>query len=199
MSAILIAVVMLWNLFASYWNARYVGEIWHETKAVGGWTHVVTWSAGIQSALGFTMIYAVIVAFVGGITGYLPASLLALMANLLWLAIVIPAIGSGLAIVIECWIRYKREKSLLNLGVASLNTVIEAWNIYHAVTSFEGVWKNIKESVNIDEDFDVDSDLFKAIILVVFVLFGGIITTVFIAKKSMGTLPIPESVMEKTK
>ena len=60
--AMLIGVMIL-NLVISFLNARNVGRIWAETKAVGGWIRLLAWCGAIQSAVGFTFVYAIVVSY----------------------------------------------------------------------------------------------------------------------------------------
>ena len=186
-----VAIVLLINLFISFWNAKVTGRIWHDAKAVGGWTYVLAWSGAIQSALGFTMVYVFLMGIAGVIAGAISESTGILLANLVYALIILPIIGTGLVITIESWIRVARDRSLLNIGAASYNTLATAYNIYSAVNSLPKAWDSIMEKVNTDDDFDLDSDLAKAIAVVAIALFGGILSTTMIMRKYMGTLPLP--------
>lgn len=57
---LLLMLVLGVNLVISFLNARNVGRVWAETKAVGGWIRVLAWCGAIQSAIGFTYVYAVL-------------------------------------------------------------------------------------------------------------------------------------------
>jgi hypothetical protein len=56
MTTLLFFVALVWNIFASFWNARVVGKTWYEAKAIGGFTYVAAWAGAIMSAIGFTKI-----------------------------------------------------------------------------------------------------------------------------------------------
>ncbi len=65
----MLILVLGLNLVISFLNARNVGRVWAETKAIGGWIRVVAWAGAIQSAIGFTYVYAFIVAYIAVSTG----------------------------------------------------------------------------------------------------------------------------------
>ena len=90
--AMLIGVMIL-NLVISFLNARNVGRIWAETKAVGRWIRLLAWCGAIQSAVGFTFVYAIVVSYIAVSTGYLPASMLGLLSSLIYPMIIVPTIG----------------------------------------------------------------------------------------------------------
>jgi hypothetical protein len=196
MTTILFFVALVWNIFASFWNARVVGKTWYEAKAIGGFTYVAAWAGAIMSAVGFTSVYAVLVAILGATFGFLPHTALKLAMDMVFVLIAIPALITGYIITIEAWIIAYREKSLLGAGVATLDTVLSVYNTMSVVNSFPKAWDNIKEHINADSDFDLDSDLAKAIVVAGVVLFGGVLTTVLIMRRYMGTMPLPESVMK---
>lgn len=94
------------------------------------------WCGAIQSAAGFTFVYAVVVGYIAVSTGYLPAAMLGVMMNLIYIMLIVPLIGSGIFITIQSWIAFARDKSLSNLGVAGWNTFAQAYNTYNAIQSF---------------------------------------------------------------
>ena len=55
-------LLVLVNIGISYWNAKQAGRVWAESKGVGGWIRILVWCAAIQSAVGFTSAYAIILA-----------------------------------------------------------------------------------------------------------------------------------------
>ena len=112
-------IVLLLNLGISFWNAKQAGSIWAESKGLGGWVQVLAWCAAIQSAIGFTYVYTVVIAFVANSFGYLSASSLGVLFNLMYLMIILPLLGTGLAITISSWIAASREKSLASLGIGA--------------------------------------------------------------------------------
>ena len=186
-------LLLVINLGISFWNARVTGKNWLESKAAGGWIRIVTWSGAIMSAVGFTYCYAIIITLLGTSLGIIPTAVAKLIMNLTFIGLAIPLLGAGYIITIESWIRAVREKSLLNTSAAVWNTFASAYNTYTTVKTFGNALDSIKNSID-DKgaDVDLDSDFGKALILVILVLFGGVVTTAVIMKKYIGTMPIPE-------
>ena len=73
-------LLVLVNIGISYWNAKQAGRVWAESKGVGGWIRILVWCAAIQSAVGFTSAYAIILATLAQQFNYLPPQALQLMA-----------------------------------------------------------------------------------------------------------------------
>ena len=193
--AMLIGVMIL-NLVISFLNARNVGRIWAESKAVGGWIRLLAWCGAIQSAVGFTFVYAIVVSYIAVSTGYLPASMLGLLSSLIYLMIIVPAIGSGIIITIQSWINFAREKSLMNLGVAGWNTFAQAYNTYNAIQSFGPALDTVQEGLGglFDGDGDSDNSTMRVILLAAIILLAGVMTTTVIIRRYEASLPVSEAV-----
>ncbi|MDD6134481.1 MAG: hypothetical protein PUB49_07215 [Selenomonadaceae bacterium] len=193
--AMLIGVMIL-NLVISFLNARNVGRIWAETKAVGGWIRLLAWCGAIQSAVGFTFVYAIVVSYIAVSTGYLPASMLGLLSSLIYLMIIVPAIGSGIIITIQSWINFAREKSLMNLGVAGWNTFAQAYNTYNAIQSFGPALDTVQEGLGglFDGDGDSDNSTMRVLLLAAIILLAGVMTTTVIIRRYEASLPVSEAV-----
>ena len=186
---------MLVNLGISFWNARVAGMSWVESKAVGGWGRVTAWAGAVMSAVGFTSVYGFVVLFIGLGTGWIPEGAAVVTQALLYLMLIIPCLGSGIIIMGESWVRLARERSLANIGVAAWNTLAMAHNAWSAYNSVGKAWDSVAKSVTgglgTDDDIDTDSDFAKAVIAVVIAVFGGILTTVVIMRRYMGTVALP--------
>lgn len=193
--AMLIGVMIL-NLVISFLNARNVGRIWAETKAVGGWIRLLAWCGAIQSAVGFTFVYAIVVSYIAVSTGYLPTSMLGLLSSLIYLMIIVPAIGSGIIITIQSWINFAREKSLMNLGVAGWNTFAQAYNTYNAIQSFGPALDTVQEGLGglFDGDGDSDNSTMRVLLLAAIILLAGVMTTTVIIRRYEASLPVSEAV-----
>ena len=163
---------------------------------VGGWIRILVWCAAIQSAVGFTSAYAIILATLAQQFNYLPPQALQLMMNLTYVLIIIPALGSGFAITIHSWIAFAREKSLANLGMAGWNTFAQAYNTYNAVQNFGAAFSNVSESLgglfSGDSDSD-DASTMRVLILVAIALLGGVLTTAAIVQKTPPAFPVSEA------
>ena len=104
-------ILMLVNLVISFFNARSCGKVWAESKAIGGWFRACVWAGAIMAASGFTMVYSVVLAFVGVMTGYIPESALPFLSSFVYILIIVPVIGSGFIILTKS----SYERSLLLL------------------------------------------------------------------------------------
>jgi hypothetical protein len=188
---ILLFLLMLLNFAISWYNAYAVGKSWVESKAVGGWIHMVTWSGAIMSAIGFSSVYIFIMALIAAATGYLPGNAIEAMVGLWYLIIIIPLLTTGLLITIESWRVALRERSLLNMGVAGWNTFSQAYNTYSAITSVGDVFGKVSSFFSSDDE-DVSSSLMaKVLLLVVIGLLGGALTTAMLVQRYAGTVPLP--------
>ncbi|MBE6075355.1 MAG: hypothetical protein E7202_12730 [Selenomonas ruminantium] len=193
--AMLIGVMIL-NLVISFLNARNVGRIWAESKAVGGWIRLLAWCGAIQSAVGFTFVYAIVVSYIAVSTGYLPASMMGVLSSLIYLMIIVPAIGSGIIITIQSWINFAREKSLMNLGVAGWNTFAQAYNTYNAIQSFGPALDTVQEGLGglFDGDGDSENSTMRVLLLAAIILLAGVVTTTVIIRRYEASLPVSEAV-----
>ena len=196
MAMALAFILCLVNLGISFWNARVTGQCWAESKAVGGWIRILVWCGAIQAAIGFSSVYMFLLSTVCVITGILPASTLSAVNALFYLLIIVPALGTGLIIMIQSWISLYRERSLANLGGAAWNTFAMAYNTYNAVTSIGqavDIVSNHFGGMHDDDDGDSDD---RIILLVVFALLAGILTTYVIIRRYEASLPVSEEVRE---
>ena len=179
------------NLVISSFNAWGVGRTWKETKYVGGMAHFMNWMAGIMAAVGFSWCWLVVVAFLAGPDGFnkLPFKYVQGMFDLGYLAIIVPCIGSGTALTINAWSHFWRSRNFGDGAVAVWNTSADLYNIYGAVRYAPSAWEHVSDmfkgsssSSSSDDDEGGGAFATLAIILCVFALFAGIITTVIIVK-----------------
>ena len=197
----MLILVLGLNLVISFLNARNVGRVWAETKAIGGWIRVVAWAGAIQSAIGFTYVYAFIVAYIAVSTGYLPPAMLGVLLSLMYIMIIIPLIGSAIVITIQSWIVAAREKSLRNLGVAGWNTFATAYNTYNAIQSFGPALDSVQQGLGglFGGDGDSDDSAARVILLAAIVLLAGVLTTNVIIRRYEASLPVSEEVRNSTR
>ena len=190
MNAGLIVVLLFLNFAISWFNAWGCGKTWNETKAAGGIAHFMNWMGAVMSASGFTWCYLLIAGFLGSVIPFehknhvkgplLTPEMLQPFADLGYLVVILPIIGSGLAIMLHTWGVFWRERNLRNGAAAGWNTFANFSNIYgaarHAPDALSGVSKFFKNDKN-DESS-------KAIVLVLVIgaALGGILTTRAIIK-----------------
>jgi len=135
--SIWLLLILALNFAISWWNARTYGRAWVESKAVGGAIRVLVWCGAIQSAIGFSSVFLFPLIFIANAAfpEYFTADYVNGALSLWYVTIIFPALGSGLIITIESWIRAYREHSLTNLGVAAYNTLAQAHNTIGAIRS----------------------------------------------------------------
>ncbi len=186
----------LLNLYISFSNAKNVGLVWCESKAIGGFIRLLVWCGAIQSAIGFTSVYMVIFVLVAYQIGYFSSNDMLLFLNFTYVLIIIPAIGSGLLIMISSWIRLYRERSLASLGLAGWNTFAQFRNMYHAYNAFGPALKSIGKSIPGRNSRNKNAGV---ILLAILVILLGVITTTVIVRRYAGTLDLPENLQGRLK
>lgn len=174
--AILIGIILL-NLVISWWNAKACGSHWSESKAIGGFVRVLMWCGVIQSAIGFSMALIFVEVIVAGSLGYLSPKAVDATLSLWYLAVILPAIGTGLVITVHSWAIAWRTRSWGDMGVAAWNTFASGSNIYNAANG------------GVSTALDKVGDLFKGndnkqaqlvIALVLLSLVGGVLITMWL-------------------
>lgn len=184
----MIFLLVIINLAISIFNAWSVGRSWAEAKNAGGWTRFMSWMGGVMSAVGFTWIYLILAAeiFGPGGLGKLNAKYVEGMWSLGYLAIVIPLIGSGIAITIDSWAYFWRRRTWGSGGLAAWNTFADIFNIVQAMETVPGALKEVSGLFSSDGDDDASATMAKwAIGLAIFAVLAGILTTVFIVRSTM--------------
>lgn len=191
-------IIFIWllNFFISIFNAWGCGKSWTETKAVGKFPHLLNWCGAIMSAIGFTWCYMLIVGWVGytipfdhkvhGDTvnsPYLDEKDLSFLFDMGYAILVVPLIGSGMVITVNSWCVAWRNRTFGNSAIAVYNTFAMYENIYSAVTESAGVFGRI-DSYSKFSSGDSDSKKGYILLLLVFCLIGGILTTRWIIKKT---------------
>jgi hypothetical protein len=180
MSIILLFLVLL-NFVISWFNAWSVGRGWAETKVAGGFARFMSWCGAIMSASGFTWCYLVIICVVGQLIPgryHLPDKYAEGVFRLGYLIIILPILGSGLAITIQSWMYFWKERNWKSGAVAGWNTLADIYNIYQAASA-------IPESLSFlgnlfsNEDDDEDNSFWVRLVIALAILcvIGGIVTT----------------------
>ncbi len=178
-------VLLLINAAISAFNAWSVGRSWADVKASGsGWQKIVVVSAFIMSGCGFTWCYLIIFGFIANGMGYLDPDTVVAMLQLGYLVVILPILGSGLAIWIDSVSTAFRRRDLGSVGTAAWNTFAMAHNTYSAVRNIGGILKALGKF------FKGGSGKGKAqllvIALVILALLLGFITTYVIVMVSAG-------------
>lgn len=186
-------LIVLLNFGISWLNCWAVGGMWAESKAIGGWTRLVAWSAAVQAAIGFSSVFGLILGCITHSFGLLPPEFLAKAMSLWYVLVIIPALGTGLILTIQSWIIAYRDRTLLNMGGAAYNTFAQLHNMYSA---FEGLGSAFSSVGDLFSDLDSDDPkaglAIIAIVLVLCALLAGVFLTYVLIKRYAGRLPVPQ-------
>jgi hypothetical protein len=190
--------MLVLNFSISFWNAYACGAQMGLAKQAGGFSKLMLWSGLTMSACGFTWCYLAVLSFVGM---YVPdflnihggaevdtsvkqamlvtPELANSIMSLGYAVIILPILGSGMAIWLESLVRAWKERSFGNIAVASWNTFANVNNIYGFAQTAPSVWGNVGKL------FKGDKNAAKLVFaLVVLAVLGGILTTYSIAQWS---------------
>jgi len=196
LAIITLGILFLVNLAISWHNAKVTGRLWAEAQAAGGWARFLVWCGAIMAACGFTDCYTIILSFIAHGLGYLPDKYLDLTFKLEYALTILPVLGTGLVIWANSLVNAWKERTLAHLGAAAWNTYAQLHNTYSAVRDLPGVIDDLfkgfsgKNSEGGDwGSSDSDSGgkwLFLAVLIVLFALLAGVLTTVAIIKIEAG-------------
>lgn len=187
-------IVLIWilNFAISIFNAWSCGKTWNESKYAGGMPHFMNWMGAIMSASGFTWCYLVIAVFVGGtypiehddgtMAPLLTVEQVQATADLGYLVVLMPILGSGLAITIHAWgVAYRRR----TLG----DGAIAAWDTFAMVYNVSSALRHVPQATDRLGDFFFGGETKDAkgrivLILVAVCVLGGVLTTYFIITRT---------------
>jgi hypothetical protein len=175
--------LLIINLLISAYNALVVGRSWADVKAIGStWQKIVVISAFVMSGCGFTWCYLIIFGLIAIGLGILDTESIAAMIELGYVAIILPILGSGLAIWIDSVSTAYRRRDLGSIGTAAWNTFAQAHNTYSALTNLGPILKSLGGFFKGGNSKSKGQLI--VIVLVVIALLLGFITTYVIAMKS---------------
>lgn len=182
---LMLAFVFVLNLLISAWNAHAVGWSWVEAKAAGGWMRILAWSGAIMSACGFTWCYLVIATLVAQATEYLKPDDALMVFKLGYLVIILPVLGSGLAIWAESVATAWRERTLRSVGFAGYNTFAQFYNTYQAMKAVPEIFGDVTEFFSNSSSDEARANIAKVVLMMAaLAVLGGIITTASIIRLS---------------
>jgi hypothetical protein len=186
--------VFVLNAVISWVNAWGCGKSWAETRANGGLPHFMNWCGAIMSAAGFTWCYLVLLSFAGGTIPFdhtvagktvheplLTVREMDAFANLGYLVIIAPILGSGIAITIKSWRDMWRERTFGATARSAWNTFAMGENIYSATSAVPDAIDGISSFFSSDDD----EGWGWVIGLVVLAVLGGVFTTRTIIRTTM--------------
>lgn len=194
---VLIVGITLLNVLISWYNAKTAGQVWAETKTLGGMIRLVVWCAAIMSAIGFSSAYLLGLLLV--VVPFLEpqqATELVKYATSFWYVLVIaPVLGTGLIVTVHSWIMLYRERRLLDMAAASWNTFAQIHNMANAANSIGPALKDVSDGFSrvLKDSKDPNSKIFiLGVVLALLALLLGVLTTAVIIRRYEGTLPLPE-------
>lgn len=192
----MIAVVWVLNFVISWFNAWSCGTTWDGAYAKGGAAYFMNWMGAIMSASGFTWCYLVVLGFLAAVT---PASLfitpeegqvvtgmlldaasLEAFFQLGYLVIILPILGSGLAITVQTWRglarrRAQRQAGAFDYAITGWNTYAQVHNTYSALRHIPSAFDGVGSFFSGKDSKDGKGLI--VILLVVLAVGGGILTT----------------------
>lgn len=194
----MIAIVWLLNFAISWFNAWACGRVWNETKYIGGFPHFMNWMGAVMSASGFTWCYLVIAVYFGqwypveqddGTTAaLLTQAQVQATADLGYLLVLGPILGSGIMITMQAWVAAWKRRTAANMGIAAWDTFAMIYNVSSAFTHVP------KATGRLGDFFGGDDKGKGAVVLIVIaVALAGILTTYTILTKTA------EAAMRKAK
>jgi hypothetical protein len=180
------------NFAISWWNARLVGLDWIESKYIGGWVRFMVWMAWLQSALGFTWCYVLVLAFFAQSAGYIDAQTAEATLSLGYLIVIPGILFSGTFIWIDSVVQAWRQRDLPTMATAAWNTFAEIHNAYSAVEGVSAAFKSVGSMFkSADADDIKGAAIIAMIVIAVSALAGGFITTELIRRHYAASRPLP--------
>lgn len=186
MSSILFFVILAINVAISFWNARICGLVWEDAKREGGFTIVLAWCGLIQSAIGFSMIFIFAEAMIAA--GFGKPKIANAMMGLWYIAIIVPAIGTGLIITVHSVMEAWKRRDFSSVATAAWNVGATAHNLYEAPSSISAAWdmlSSVTSSSSDDEDASPLAQLIGPLIALAVALSiatGSIVTYMVFAR-----------------
>lgn len=183
------ALLWLLNFIISIFNAVMCGKTWNETRFAGGMPHFMNWMGAVMSASGFTWCYLVVLVFFGGtypieaddgtMSTLLTMEQVQAVADLGYILVVFPILGSGIAITVHAWGVAYRRRTLLDGGIA-------AWDTFAMVYNVSSALKNVPAAgMRLDSFFKGKSDdkgKLIVVLLVVACALAGVLSTYLIIR-----------------
>ncbi len=182
-SFMFIGIMLVVNFAISWWNARTVGKMWSESKAIGGFPRVLAISGYIMSIAGFTMVYVtilmVLVSTLGTYFEFLDQAtaelLMSFVGDLSYVLIMMAIIPTGIIIWINSLITFWKHKNLRTGGVALWNTIATVSNVISAARHMPSAFNGIKKALS-NNDRGSGNIIILGIIIVLAAILGGYFT-----------------------
>lgn len=177
-----LGIMLAVNFGISWWNARTVGKMWSESKAIGGFPRVLAVCGYIMAISGFTFVYVTIlmllVANFGhyfGLEPYIAEQLVSFVGDLSYVMIIMAVLPTGIIIWINSLIMFWRRKSLRTGGMALWNTFAMVSNTIGAVRNMPSALNGIRRVLS-NNSRGSGNIVVLGILLVLAALLGGFFT-----------------------
>jgi len=178
MGTLFVVLILLLNYSISWFNAWSVGRSWADSKAIGGWPRFMVWCGAVMSASGFTWCYLIPLALLAGVMGWLPPEYVQATLELGYVVIILPILGSGLAIWLDSVTTAWRRRDLASIGIASWNTFAMAHNTYSAAKTLPKVLEHLGDVFKGGDSDDAKGKaLLLVVLLVILAVCAGFLTT----------------------
>jgi hypothetical protein len=177
----MLLLMLLLNFVVSWANCWSVGRAWNEAKALGGWGRLLTWCGAVQAAVGFSSVIGFLFGTVLHLAGKLPPTVAQGAVSLWYLFIIVPALSTGLVILVESWRVAIRERSWSSTAAAGYNTIAMGHNLYGASDGIGQALANVGKLFS-GKDEDSDNMAVLALGLAVAALLGGVILTAVLVR-----------------
>ncbi|HEX2859166.1 MAG TPA: hypothetical protein VHP58_03095 [Alphaproteobacteria bacterium] len=195
---LIVALICILNFGISWWNAYVCGNVWEDSKTEGGFIRLLVWCAAIQSALGFSSVYIIVLLLattaLGVVEPDMVGQLWKITLSFWYLAVIFPLLGTGLIITIHSVMEAIRRKDMLSAGIATYNTVAQVSNMYDAYQNVGATSDVAGEAVgSLFSGGDSDDAKAKlallALMLVLVAVMAGAVTTYLLIQKYASTAP----------
>lgn len=187
----MLALFWVINFAVSWLNAWGCGKTWTESKHVGGVPHFLSWCGSVMSAAGFTWCYLVLIGGLGtmvpleaddGTTTYLlSGEAVQAFADMGYLVVVFPILGSGLAITVHSWGVFWRRRNFSAGAVAGWNSCAQVYNTVSALQNVPGAAARLSDFFLKPSKNDKRSTV---VLLVLAAALAGCLTTWLIVRST---------------
>lgn len=199
-----LVVICALNFGISWWNATVVGWLWNDRPVMGPFSKMVLYSAAANSAIGFSSVVMVALAFAAShfIDPEHAKLLIHWMMSLWYVVVIVPVLGTGLVLTLHSWMQFTRTRSWTDLAASSWNTFAMLHNTYDAAQSLGPALDSVGDMFGslFSSKGGSDSNAAVArlaIALVLLALVSGVLLTTLIIKRNIGRSPIPtEGILE---
>lgn len=186
---VMLLLMLALNFAVSWVNCWSVGRAWNEAKAAGGWSRLLTWCGAIQAAIGFSSVVGFLVGGALHLAGKLPPTVAQGAVSMWYLLVIVPALSTGLVILVESWRVAIRERSFSSMAAAGYNTIAMGHNLYGAS---DGIGRALEHVGKILEDEDGSSNMaLLALGLVLAALASGVILAALLVRYYAGRQQLP--------